>query len=380
MLATPRGLLIGGDGNTQGGFNVGRDRLLRLQLVPASNGTETTITDPIDGRVKPADEQFDVTGTATAPSGINRVELEVFDRETHRYLADNLTTWRTTRQHDQHDARHAGADRDQLVAAADVHGQPRAAAAGPRRSHQRNRRTTPAIKKFETFGSDRPAAGHQRHRPVGSLVDSTTFTVTGSATDDIGVQSIEPDHAGRPTTATCRTTAASPATYNTFQVEPDVVGATSTTWSYEITVPYEGEWKARPGPDTAGSPTSTPPTAPGSSARTASAPTVSISAAAVMVPPTAAQPSWSPPGSRSRSRARPPTTRHLARRDPAAQQHHRREPRRRRHVGQQRLAGWYRISPVNLTGGSYDWSYTTPFNLKPGQLLVHRVGRPTTSG
>ena len=29
-------------------------------------------------------------------------------------------------------------------------------------------------------------------------------------------------------------------------------------------------------------------------------------------------------------------------------------------------SGWYRISPVNIAGASYNWSYTTPFNLVPG--------------
>jgi hypothetical protein len=31
------------------------------------------------------------------------------------------------------------------------------------------------------------------------------------------------------------------------------------------------------------------------------------------------------------------------------------------------VQGWYRISPQNISGASYNWSYTTPFNLKQGQ-------------
>ena len=30
-------------------------------------------------------------------------------------------------------------------------------------------------------------------------------------------------------------------------------------------------------------------------------------------------------------------------------------------------AGNYRLTPLNLNASSYNWSYTTPFNLKPGQ-------------
>ena len=29
-------------------------------------------------------------------------------------------------------------------------------------------------------------------------------------------------------------------------------------------------------------------------------------------------------------------------------------------------SGWYRISPVDIPGASYNWTYTTPFTLVPG--------------
>ena len=31
--------------------------------------------------------------------------------------------------------------------------------------------------------------------------------------------------------------------FNTFRGEPDVIGATNATWSYEVTLPHEGEWR-----------------------------------------------------------------------------------------------------------------------------------------
>ena len=30
------------------------------------------------------------------------------------------------------------------------------------------------------------------------------------------------------------------------------------------------------------------------------------------------------------------------------------------------IQGWYRVSPSNLPGASYNWTYTTPFTLNPG--------------
>ena len=75
--ATPRGLFVGGDGNTKGGYNVGRIAFFDFNAVPAQNGTQTAITDPIEGRIKPVDEEFEITGTATAAAGVQRVEVEV---------------------------------------------------------------------------------------------------------------------------------------------------------------------------------------------------------------------------------------------------------------------------------------------------------------
>ena len=51
MVVTPRGLITGGDATTQGGENVGRIAFFDFNSVPAGNGVETAITEPIMGRV-----------------------------------------------------------------------------------------------------------------------------------------------------------------------------------------------------------------------------------------------------------------------------------------------------------------------------------------
>ena len=45
---------------------------------------------------------------------------------------------------------------------------------------------------------------------------------------------------------------------------------------------------------------------------------------------------------------------------------HRREPRQRRHLGRRQRPANCRVSPVNIGGSTYNWTYTTPFNLSPG--------------
>ena len=93
MLATPRGIVTGGDATTQGGYNVGRVAFYDFNSIPAVGPNETAIITPIEGRVEEADVQFTVNGTATATSGVQRVQLEVRERDTRQYLQDNLTTW-----------------------------------------------------------------------------------------------------------------------------------------------------------------------------------------------------------------------------------------------------------------------------------------------
>ena len=48
------------------------------------------------------------------------------------------------------------------------------------------------------------------------------------------------------------------------------------------------------------------------------------------------------------------------------------------------VQGWYRISPSNINNPSFDWSYTTPFNLNPGQYsfsvrATDEIGLTTSS-
>ena len=141
MELTPRGLITGGDATTQGEYNVGRLAFYDFNSVPASNGVETTITDPIEGRVKPINEQFTITGNASANQGrtVQRVEVEIQDRDSRRYLNDDLTTWGSTTSNTINATLatpNAGFDR--LVAAADDPEQPRAEGARPHdREHQR---------------------------------------------------------------------------------------------------------------------------------------------------------------------------------------------------------------------------------------------------
>lgn len=365
--ATPRGIFVGGDGNTKGGYNVGRVAFFDFTSVPAQNGTQTVITDPIEGRIKPVDEQFEITGTASAASGIQRVEVEVMDRNSNRYLNDDLTTWGTTALNTFNATLDPGSGtsrtwRVPITMSANRELIVRARAIGGTGTAD----NTKAAKKFETFGlTDQPPDTAVTGPP--SPVRSLTFTILGSATDDNGVNGVS---------FTLRDTqnrylqddGTVSGTYNTFQVTPDVVGATSTTWSSEITVPYEDEWWAQArATDTAGQSDLDTGDRRWIVTEDGQPPTVSITEPTVMLPPTAAQPYMVAPGS-------PMTFAGSANDDESLSVIS--ITLRNNSTGERLaadgswgadvIAGSHRVSPVSLDQPSYNWSYTTPFNLSPG--------------
>jgi PKD repeat protein len=385
LEATPRGLFDGGDGNTKGGYNVGRVAFYDFNTVPAQNGTQTTITAPIEGRIEPINQSYDITGTATAASGINRVEVEIMDRNSGRYLNDDLTTWGSTTSNTINATLDPGtgtsrtwrlpvtmtANRELLVRARAVAGNGTAD-------------NTKASKRYETFGTSDATPTTSITGPP-SPQSSLTFTITGTAADDIGVNSVSftlRDSQDRYLQADGTVS----STYNTFRVVPDVVGATSTTWSYEITVPYEDTWWAQArSTDTSGQSSLDTSDRRWVVAANGQAPTVSITQPTTMVPPTAAQPITVAPGS-------PLTFSGAANDDQAVSLVT--ITLRNNSTGERLasdgswgtgvIAGSYRISPVNLNQPSYNWSYTTPFNLTPGQYtftvsVTDNIGLTTTS-
>ncbi len=368
MEATTRGLFTGGDATTQGGVNIGRIAFYDFSSVPASNGVETAITEPINGRVNPAAEEWLVKGTAQVPSGtVARVELEVIDRANNRYLADDLTTWSTTANTINTTLTSTGARTADWQLPLTVTGNRKLMLRARTVSSTGTADNTMATKKTETFGlSDQPPNTNVTGPPSG-VVRTFAFTVTGTATDDVGVNSIGMtirDGSNRYLQADGSVS----STGYTFRIVPDVVGAKSTTWSREITVPTEGTWKAQArATDTAGQPDLDTADREWIVSESGIAPSVSISQPAVMVPPTAAQTLVIAPGS-------PLTFRGSANDDEGLNSVEitLRNATTRENLasdgtwGTSAIAGWYRVSPVNLSATSYNWAYTTPFNLKAG--------------
>lgn len=382
---TPRGLFDGGDGNTKGGYNVGRVAFYDFNNVPNQNGTQTEITTPIEGRIEPLDVPYEITGTATAATGIQRVEVEIQDRNSSRYLNDDLTTWGTTANNTFNATLDPGSgssrtwripvtmttNRELVVRARAV-------------SVSGTADNTKASKRYETFGLDDQPPNTNVTGPS-SPVASRTFTIVGTATDDFGVNGISftmRDSQNR----YLQEDGTVSATYHTFQADPDVVGATSTTWSYEITVPYDDTWLAQArARDNAGQSDLDTGDRTWIVTENGKPPTVSINQPVVMIPPTAALPLTVAPGS-------PMTFSGTANDDEALNEVWitlRNNTTGERLAadgswGADVIAGSYRISPVSFDQPGYNWTWTTPFNLSPGTYTFtvaasDNIGLTTTS-
>jgi PKD repeat protein len=368
MIATPRGLFIGGDGMFQGGVRTGRVAFYDFNSVtyPAPL-PDTTITTPIEGRVVANNAPFSITGTAQVATGsVGRVQVQIQDRDSGQYLT-STNTWTstatsvnatlgagTTNRTWSLDNKLVTTNRNLLVSA-----QAFTAATGGTGD------STKATKKFESFSNDDQTPTTAISGPSG-IQTSTTFTVTGTANDDKGVNSLSfwfRDDQERYLQADG---SVSPI-FNTFRGTPDVIGATSATWSYDVTLPHEGVWRgSATATDTIGQADLRSATRDWTVDSNAVAPSVTIEQPAPMTPPFAVPAVTVEPGGRLTFSGtasddeglknveitlRNSSTGQVLRNDGSWD------------IGQ---AGVYRISPVDISGSTYNWTYTTPFNLSAG--------------
>ncbi|HTE67506.1 MAG TPA: PKD domain-containing protein, partial [Actinomycetes bacterium] len=157
--------------------------------------------------------------------------------------------------------------------------------------------------------------------------------------------------------------------FNTFRGVPDVVGATSATWQYEVTLPHEGEWRmSATAIDNSGQSDLRSSTRDWLITSTGVAPTVAINTPAPMTPPTAAPPYTVAPGGRLTFSGTANDEDNLANVEITLRNTTTREQLASDGSwGTDVIQGSYRVSPSNISGASFDWTYTTPFNLTPGQ-------------
>ncbi|WP_229402669.1 hypothetical protein [Micromonospora okii] len=364
MLATPRGLFVGGDGNTKGGLPVGRVGFFDLNDVPAASPVDTTIVTPIEGRVEAANTSFTIQGQATAPSGVQKVQLEVQNRSSRKWLQDDLVTW--------------GSANTILTTLATPNATSTSwslSVSFPVGEYQLQAKTfagnggsdsTKAIKKIETFSLDDLPPITMITSPAAGLLATRTFVATGTAFDDKGVAGMSyslrtPDNRYLQDDGTLA------PVYNTFRGEPDVIGAVSTTWQFEVALPSEGEWRlTATAIDVGGQSDLRGVTRDWIVSANGVAPVVAVTAPAAMTPPAAATPITVAPGGAVTFSGTASDDGTLRSVEVYLRNNSTRESLAADGTwGVDAVTAYHRVSPTNLNAASYNWSFTS-VPLTPG--------------
>jgi hypothetical protein len=365
MTATPRGLFVGGDNKSQGGVQTGRVAFYDFNTAPAPSNVDTTIDTPIEGRVVPAGTPFSIQGTAKAPNGVSRVQLEIRDNASGQWLQDDLTTWGSSNTILTNLGTAANGVRPWSLTLNLTGSRPLLLRA---KAFQTGGGSDPvkALKKIETFSFDDQTPSTNITGPS-SPISSTTFTMTGTATDDHGVSALR--YYFKSNNEYLQDDGTMSPVLNTFRGLPDVVGAPNATWSYEVTLPFEGDWRgAATAIDTAGQADLREATRDWTVSSSTVPPTVTVQKPTLMTPPSTAPTVTVNPGApltfsgtafdSDGLRRVDVTLRNLSTGDNLGSDGA---------WGPDVIPSTYQISPANLSGTSYNWSWTTPFALSPGQ-------------
>jgi large repetitive protein len=368
MEATSRGLFIGGDGMFQGGVRTGRVAFYDFNTVANPPALpDTTIDTPIEGRVLATKTPITVTGSARVATGsVGRVQVRIQDRDSKQFLT-SAGTWTntttnllatlgagTTSRTWTLTAPAITTNRNLLVSA-----QAFTAATGGTGD------STMATKKVETFGLDDQTPTTSISGPSG-IQTSTSFTMTGTALDDKGVNSLTfwfRDEQQRYLQADGTVD----DIFHTFRGTPDVIGATNATWSYDVTLPHEGIWRgSATAVDTIGQADLRSATRDWTVDSTAVAPTVTINQPVEMDPPFTVPPVTATPGSTITFTGTAADDAGLKNVEVSF-----RNSSTGENLGNDCSwgtgisAGNCRISPVDISGTDYNWTWTSPV-LTPG--------------
>jgi PKD repeat protein len=367
MEATPRGLFVGGDGMYQGGLRTGRVAFYDFNTVPAPSPIDTTIVNPIEGRVVASGVQFVIDGQATAPGQVSRVQVEIQDRNSGQYLQDDLVSWGGANTINTSLAS-PNATSTAWSLPLTVTGNRELKVLAKTFAVTGGSDATKATKKFESFNFDDQTPTTGISGPSGGTLTSTTFIATGTANDDKGVNALTYWFRNSSNQYLQEDGTVS-SNFNTFRGLPDVVGATSATWQYEVTLPHEGEWRmSATAIDNAGQSDLRGATRDWIISATGVAPTVAINTPTPMTPPTAAAPYNVAPGGRITFSGTANDEADLSTVEISLRNTTTRENLAADGTwGADAIQGWHRVSPLNLNGTQYNWTYTTPFDLTPGQ-------------
>ena len=240
LHAIPRGLLLGSDGITVARQNVYRTAFFDFNAAPPAAKLDTFITDPFAGLAISADEPYTFNGSATAPAGVKKVQIE-FIRGGKYYLQPDGKTFSTT--YNSFLATLGTPNASDTTWSLTMQPPPGA--------------YTVTAKTFDTKGAkDATKASNAFYvddlsdappettitSPADGIQQSTTLLLNGTATDDRAVKGVRLTFRNLSNNNYLQADGTSAPGFNTFSAEVDHPGNNTVNWAYEVTFP-QGSWR-----------------------------------------------------------------------------------------------------------------------------------------
>jgi hypothetical protein len=239
LRAVPRGLLLGSDGTFVARRAVNRTAFFDFNATPPAAALDTFISDPFDGLTVSAAQPYTYRGSATAPAGVAKVQVEVL------YGTQYLQADGTTIAPVYHAFLATLASPNATDTTWSLPMQP------PPGSYQVTARTfdttkvKDATKATVTYYvddlSDLPPQTAITGPPDGSQ-STNALSFTGTASDDRGVRGVRLTYRNLANNNYLQQDGSQASTFNTFGAQLDRPGDNAVNWAYDVTLP-DGQWR-----------------------------------------------------------------------------------------------------------------------------------------
>ncbi|MFI5100854.1 MAG: hypothetical protein ACHQE5_10140, partial [Actinomycetes bacterium] len=236
-----------------------------------------------------------------------------------------------------------------------------------------------AVRKMEAFNFGDLTPTTAIVSPPAGTVTTLDFVITGTAKDDHGIIGMQYWFRDDSNNYLQADGSVSP-TFNTFSGQPDVLDAANATWSYEVVLPHQGKWRMGASSiDDAGQGDLRGTVRDWTVTSSGVAPVVTVTAPVAMVPPGNPVSYVTKPGTHvtftgTSTDAAGLTSVQVFLRNNTTHESLATDGS----WGVNNVAGYFRVSPLNLNATSYAWTWTSPA-LTPG-LYDFRVRASDTLG
>lgn len=241
LEAVPRGLLVGMDSSVIGGQSIGRFGFFDFDSVPPPSAAETWVDYPYEGATVAGGGAFTFEGRASATSQVARVQLEIRNRVSLRYLQDDGVTWSST--WNGINTTLAATDQTETTWTYTSPSFPAGSFIVYARAFAENgsRDSTKATKKFESIIVDNAAPDSYILGPTGTIT-TNTFVLEGVSYDDEAVVSVSINVRDTSTDLYLQDDGTFSGDLNNFQADLLTPNEPTVYWELELTLP-DGEYR-----------------------------------------------------------------------------------------------------------------------------------------